>query len=210
MKSIVLLFLTIICLLPTPSAAQAYLVPNIPTAPAARTVYLTGEIDEGSALVLIRQLQELDAEAPGKTIDLHITSPGGSVYAGLAIYDAMQALSSPVKTICDGYCMSMGAFLLIVGNYREASENATVMVHQLSSGFNTAKLADLTNELAEAARLQNIMDDLLAQHSGLSKKKIQELESYDHYLSAKQAKQLGFIDNVLKPRPKLVKLRLNE
>lgn len=193
---LIALIITIIAFLSLPARAQDFQI-SLPIA-HERAIYLLGPIDDGVALGIINDLKKLNIESADDII-LYITSPGGSVYSGLAIYDAMQASEAKINTVCIAYCMSMGALILAAGDTREATERTTIMVHQLSGGAQ-GRLAEMVNEIAEAKRLQDIMNKILSEKTGLSIKQVIDMSSFDHYMTAEQAKEYGLIDIVRKSR----------
>lgn len=158
-------------------------------------VYIRGEISQNTAFSvdeLIRRLNDLGASE----IKVHITSPGGSVYAGLQIYDSMSSSNAKIRTICEGYCMSMAAFLLAAGDIREAYPSASIMFHQVASETH-GHIFEMKADIAEAERLQGVMDEITHKHTGLSLSAIQKMESYDHYMDPKEALSLGIIDKII-------------
>lgn len=155
-------------------------------------IYLRGEISDSTAVSIGEQIRSLNDRGVNEIV-LHITSPGGSVYAGLQIYDYMRLSHAPVRTSCEGYCMSMGAYLLSWGNVRQSDEHATIMFHQVGSS-EQGKINELVRALAETKRLQDVMNDITREHSGMSTNALNEMESYDNFMSAKQAKELNLID----------------
>lgn len=155
-------------------------------------IYLRGEISDSTAVSIGEQIRSLNDRGVNEIV-LHITSPGGSVYAGLQIYDYMRLSHAPVRTSCEGYCMSMGAYLLSWGSVRQSDENATIMFHQVGSS-EQGKLNELVRAVAETKRLQDVMNDITREHSGMSTNALNEMESYDNFMSAKQAKELNLID----------------
>lgn len=191
MRTIVLIILLISLLFTAPAYCQ-----NL-TPPTDRTIFLLGEINDASVQAVIDQLRTLDKASPGKEIELDITSPGGGVYAGLNLYDAIEGLSSPVNTVCVGMCASMAAVILASGHTRSATPHATIMFHQLALSVEPTKLTIAIDEIQEGIRLQKMIDAIISKHSGLSLNKVQELEAYDHYLSPIEAKKLGLIDHIL-------------
>lgn len=166
-----------------------------------RIIFLGTGIDENVANLVIAQMLFLESEDPKKDIYLYINSPGGSVYAGLAIYDTMQLIKPEVSTICVGMAMSMGAFLLAAGakGKRSALPNSRVMIHQPSSGFQ-GTAADIEISARETLRIREHLDELLAQNTGQSIEQINKDTERDYYLSAKEAKDYGIVDNVTERR----------
>jgi ATP-dependent Clp protease protease subunit len=187
-----------------PIMLLALLAPEAKSQPAPvllpRDVYVNGPIDDNLAALLHMQLKKLNEESHDE-ITMHITSGGGGVYSGLQIYDDMAESPSKIRTVCEGYCMSMAAVLLTGGDIREASENTTIMFHQVAFGIERAKLSEAIDTVNEGARLQDVMDSIIMEHSGLTKEQVQKLESYDHFMSGKEAKALNLVD-LVKPRKK--------
>lgn len=166
-----------------------------------RIIFLGTGIDENVANLVIAQMLFLESEDPKKDIYLYINSPGGSVYAGLAIYDTMQLIKPEVSTICVGMAMSMGAFLLAAGakGKRSALPNSRVMIHQPSSGFQ-GTAADIEISARETLRIREHLDELLANNTGQKLDKIHRDTERDFYLSAQEAKDYGLVDNVTERR----------
>ena len=170
-----------------------------------RGILLGTRIDDDLANVVIAQLLFLDAEDSRKDIMLYINSPGGSVSAGLAIYDTMQYLHCDVATICMGQAASMGSFLLASGarGKRYALPHARVMIHQPLAGFQ-GKATDIDIHAREILYARDTLNELLARHTGQPVDKIRGDTERDNFMSAAQAKDYGLIDEVLisaKPRP---------
>jgi len=166
-----------------------------------RIIFLGTGIDENVANLVIAQMLFLESEDPKKDIHLYINSPGGSVYAGLAIYDTMQLIKPDVATICVGMAMSMGAFLLAAGTpgKRSALPNSRVMIHQPSSGFQ-GTAADIEISARETLRIREHLDELLAKNTGQELDKIHTDTERDFYMSADEAKEYGLVDNVTERR----------
>lgn len=160
----------------------------------SRDIYLNGAIDDELAATVTQQIRTLNSQSH-EEITLHITSYGGSVYSGLQIYDAIQASQSPIKTICEGYCMSMGAIILQAGYTRESQPNATILVHGVSMGAK-GKIQECENELSEGKRLQALIDSILIFHTHKNAQEVQALEAYDHYMSPNEALSAGLIDRI--------------
>lgn len=167
-----------------------------------RIIILSEDVNELSASALIAQMLFLDAEDPGKEIRLYINSPGGSVYDGLAIYDTMRALKSPVATLCNGLAASMGAFLLAAGDagLRKAMPNARIMIHQVSSG-SRGTATDLEIHLKETLELKEKLSRIMHSHTNnkVSYETLYGMMERDKWLSAEQALELGLIDEIIKP-----------
>ena len=163
-----------------------------------RIIFLGTEIDDDVANIVIAQLLFLDADAQGKDIHLYINSPGGSVSAGLAMYDTMQFIASPVNTICVGFAASMACFLLATGarGKRAALPHARIMQHQPSSAAE-GTAADIELRAREILYTRAKMNELLAKHTGQPVERIERDFDRDRYMSAEEAKQYGIIDIVV-------------
>ena len=163
-----------------------------------RIIFLGTPIDENVANIIIAQLLFLQAEDPEKDIYVYINSPGGSVYAGLAIYDTMQYLTAPVNTMCMGMAASMGAVLLAAGEKgkRSALPNSRIMIHQPWGGVQGAA-ADISIQAKEILRLRDRINELLSMHTGQPLEKIQKDTDRDFFMSAQEAKDYGLIDEVV-------------
>ena len=163
-----------------------------------RIVFLGTPIDDDVANVVIAQLLFLESEDPDKDISLYINSPGGSVTAGLAIYDTMQYVKPPVSTICLGQAASMAAVLLSAGakGKRFAVPNARIMIHQLSGGF-SGQASDIEIQAREALRLKRTLDEILARHTGQPIERISKDTDRDYFMSPQEAKDYGLIDEVI-------------
>ena len=164
-----------------------------------RIVFLGTEVNDDVANVIIAQLLFLEADGPGKEIQLYINSPGGSVSSGFAIYDTMQHISSPVATTCVGMAASMGAFLLASGakGRRSALPHARIMMHQPWSGGAKGTAADIEIAAKEVVYLRGKMFELLARHTAQPLERIEREFDRDHYMSGQEARHFGLIDNVL-------------
>lgn len=163
-----------------------------------RIIFLGNAIDDYVANVVIAQLLFLEKDDPDKDIDFYIHSPGGSVSAGLAIYDTMQIIKCDVATICVGQAASMGAVLLAGGaqGKRYALKNARVMIHQVSGGAQ-GTVADMNVALAEANRYMDILMEILAQRTGKTPEQVRQDCDRDYFMSADQAHEYGIVDKVL-------------
>ena len=166
-----------------------------------RIIFLGTAIDENVANIIIAQLLFLESEDSKKDINLYINSPGGSVYAGLAIYDTMQYIQSKVVTTCVGMAMSMGAVILAGGakGSRFALPNSKVMIHQLSGGFQ-GPAADIEIQAKEALTLRKKLDEILAKHTGQPIKKVSVDTDRDYFMTADEAKKYGIIDKIIETR----------
>lgn len=163
-----------------------------------RIVFLSGEIDDSVADVVIAQLLFLESEDPDKDIFMYINSPGGSVSAGMAIYDTMQYIRPAVQTICVGMAASMASVLLAAGEKgkRFALPNSRVMIHQPLGGAQ-GQATEIEIHAREILRIREELNGILAKHTGQTKKKIAADTDRDHYLTAEEAKEYGLIDAVL-------------
>ncbi len=168
-----------------------------------RIIFLGTEIDDTVANLVIAQLLFLENEDPKKDISLYINSPGGSVYAGMAMYDTMQLIKPDVSTIVVGMAMSMGAVLLAAGakGKRYALPNAKVMIHQPSSGF-SGTTADIEISAQQALETRRSLDKLLADHTGQPVERINKDTDRDFYMGADAAKDYGIVDDILKKHDK--------
>jgi ATP-dependent Clp protease protease subunit len=166
-----------------------------------RIVFLGGQINDEVSNLITAQLLFLESEDPEREINMYINSPGGSVTAGLAIYDTMQFVKPPVSTLCVGQASSMGAVLLAAGSKgkRYALPHARIMIHQLSGGFE-GQAADIDIQAREALRLRDVLNLILAQHTGQNLKKLEKDTDRDNFLSAQQAVEYGLIDEVIQGR----------
>jgi ATP-dependent Clp protease protease subunit len=164
-----------------------------------RIILLGTPVDDDIANLIIAQLLFLQSDDPKKDIDLYINSPGGSVTAGLAIYDTMQALSCDVKTYCIGQAASMGAVLLAAGapKKRFALPNARIMIHQPWGGTQ-GTAADISIQAQEILRLRENLNNILATHTGQTVKKISQDTERDFFMSAAEAQKYGLVDGVVK------------
>ena len=163
-----------------------------------RIILLGTPIDDDVANLVIAQLLFLQAEDPKKDIDLYINSPGGSVTAGLAIYDTIQTVSCNVKTFCLGQCASMGAVLLAAGTpgKRFALPHSRIMIHQPWGGAE-GTAADIEIQSKEILRLRSMLNNILARHTGQTLKKIERDTGRDFFMSASEAATYGIVDSVI-------------
>jgi ATP-dependent Clp protease protease subunit len=166
-----------------------------------RIIFLGSGINEEVANVVVAQMLHLESDDPDKDINLYINSPGGSVYAGLAIYDTMQFIKPDVVTTCVGIAMSMGALILAGGSKgkRYALPNAKILIHQLSGGFQ-GPAADIEIHAKEALSLRKRLDEILAFHTGQSLEKVSQDTDRDYFMTAQEAKKYGLIDEVIEHR----------
>lgn len=167
-----------------------------------RIVFVTGEIDDTMANLVIAQLLFLESEDPDKDIHLYINSPGGSVSAGLAIYDTMQYIKPDVSTICMGMAASMASVLLAAGasGKRFALPYSRVMIHQPLGGVQ-GQASEIEITAREILRLRDEMNGILASHTGQTKEKIAQDTDRDNYMSSQEAKEYGLIDEVVSRKP---------
>lgn len=166
-----------------------------------RVVFLVGPVTDQSTNLVVAQLLFLESENPDKDISLYIDSPGGSVYAGLSIYDTMQFIKPDVSTICLGMAASMGAFLLAAGakGKRFALPNSRIMIHQPSGGTN-GTAADIEIQAKEILELRSRLNTILSEHTGQSIEKIAVDTERDNFMSSAQAVEYGIIDGVFRKR----------
>jgi ATP-dependent Clp protease protease subunit len=172
-----------------------------------RILFLGTEVNDDVANIIIAQLLFLEADAPGKEIQLYINSPGGSVPSGFAIYDTMQHITSPVATTCVGMAASMAAFLLASGapGRRSALPHARIMMHQPWGKGGQGTAADIEIVAREFIYLKGKMFDLMARHTGQPLEWIEREFDRDRYMSSEEAKRFGMIDNVVERRVDVVR-----
>jgi ATP-dependent Clp protease protease subunit len=166
-----------------------------------RVIFLNGPIDDGVSALVCAQLLFLEAENPKKQIDLYINSPGGVVSSGLAIYDTMQYIRSPVSTFCMGMAASMGSFLLMAGEpgKRIALPNARIMLHQPSGGFR-GQASDIERHAEDIIATKRKLNELYAKHCGRTYEEVETTLDRDHFMSAQTAKEWGIVDHVVTSR----------
>ena len=164
-----------------------------------RIVFLGAPINDDVANIIIAQLLFLEADNPERDIHLYINSPGGSVSAGLAIYDTMQFLTAPIRTICMGMAASMGAFLLAAGTAgkRMALPHARIMIHQPSQSGGGGTASDIEIQAKEILYLRAKMNELMAKHTGRPVEQIERDTDRDRFMSVEEAKEYGLIDSVI-------------
>jgi ATP-dependent Clp protease protease subunit len=164
-----------------------------------RIVFLGTPVSDDVANIIIAQLLFLQADNPERDINLYINSPGGSVSAGLAIYDTMQFLTAPIRTICMGMAASMGAFLLAAGTAgkRMALPHSRIMIHQPSQSGGGGTAADIEIQAKEILYLRAKMNELMAKHTGRPVEQIERDTDRDRFMSAEEAKEYGLIDSVI-------------
>ena len=177
-----------------------------------RIVFLGNPINDDVANVIIAQLLFLQADNPEKDIYLYINSPGGSVYAGLAIYDTIQFLSCPVNTYCMGIAASMGSFLLSAGTKgkRYALPNSRIMLHQPSMSFSQGTAADIEIQAKEILYLRERLNRIYAENTGQSVERINEDLDRDRFMSPDEAKEYGLIDTVITRKGDVVEVKHSE
>jgi len=166
-----------------------------------RVVFLVGEVDDHSANLIVAQMLFLESENPDKDIHFYINSPGGSVTAGMAIYDTMQFIKPNVSTLCVGQAASMGAFLLAAGEKgkRFCLPNSRVMIHQPMGGFR-GQASDIEIHAREILYLKQKLNQLLARHTGQQVETIERDTDRDNFLSAEDAVKYGLVDKMLEKR----------
>jgi len=166
-----------------------------------RVIFLVGPIHDAMANLVVAQLLFLESENPDKDIHLYINSPGGSVSAGMAMYDTMQFIKPDVSTLCTGLAASMGAFLLCAGakGKRFCLPNSRVMIHQPSGGF-SGQASDIEIHAKEVLYLKRKLNEMMAQHTGQPLEVIERDTDRDNFMSAEEALKYGMIDQVLKSR----------
>ena len=162
-----------------------------------RIIFLGTPIDDQIANLIIAQLIHLESEDPDKDISIYINSPGGSVYAGLAVYDTMQYIKPDVQTVCVGIAMSMGAVLLAGGTQgkRMALPNSKILIHQVSSGFQ-GQATDIEIQAREVINIKRRLEEILAFHTGQESEKVSKDMERDYFMTAQEAQEYGIIDLV--------------
>ena len=166
-----------------------------------RIIFLGTPIDDQIANLIVAQRIHLESEDPDKDISLYINCPGGSVYAGLAVYDTMQYIKPDVRTISVGIAMSMGALLLAGGaqDKRMALPNSKILIHQVSSGFQ-GQATDIEIQAREVINIKRRLEEILAYHSGQALDKVSKDMERDYFMTADEAKEYGIIDTVVVER----------
>ncbi len=166
-----------------------------------RIIFIGGPIDDDIANSVVAQMLFLEGDDPDKDINLYINSPGGSVSAGLAIYDTMQYIKCEVSTICVGLAASMGAFLLAAGakGKRKALPNAEIMIHQVSGGAQ-GQATDINIQAEQILKLKKRLNKILSERTGQSIERVTQDTERDNYMSAEEARAYGLIDEVFPPR----------
>lgn len=170
-----------------------------------RVIFLVGPVNDMSANLVVAQLLFLEAENPDKDISLYINSPGGSVTAGMSIYDTMQFIKADVSTLCIGQAASMGAFLLAAGakGKRFSLPNSRVMIHQPSGGFQ-GQSTDIEIHAKEILYLRARLNEILAHHTGKTAEEVDRDTERDNFMSAEQSVAYGMIDKVITSRTEVV------
>ncbi|XUU61943.1 ATP-dependent Clp protease proteolytic subunit [Erythrobacter sp. HA6-11] len=167
-----------------------------------RIVFVTGQVEDGMASLIVAQLLFLESENPSKPISMYINSPGGVVTAGMAIHDTMQYIKPRVSTVCIGQACSMGSFLMAAGEpgMRIALPQARIMVHQPSGGAR-GMASDIEIQAREILRLKETMHELYSKYTGQKVETIKDAMDRDTWLSAEEAKDFGLVDKVFETRP---------
>jgi ATP-dependent Clp protease protease subunit len=166
-----------------------------------RVIFIVGPIEDQMANLVVAQLLFLESENPDKDIHLYIKSPGGSVTAGMSIYDTMQFVKPDISTICLGQCASMGAFLLAAGaqGKRFCLPNSRVMIHQPLGGFQ-GQASDIAIHAQEILKIKGRLNELLAHHTGQPLERLEKDTDRDNFMDATDAKAYGLVDNILEKR----------
>ena len=167
-----------------------------------RVIFLVGQVEDYMANLIVAQLLFLESENPDKEISLYINSPGGSVTAGMAIYDTMQFIKPKVSTVCIGQAASMGALLLTAGatGSRFALPHARIMIHQPLGGYQ-GQATDIDIHAKEILRIKLELNEIMSKHSGQKLKTVEKDTERDNFMSAEEAKEYGLIDEVIEQRP---------
>ena len=166
-----------------------------------RVIFLNGPVEDGMSALICAQLLYLEAENPKKEIQMYINSPGGVVTSGLAIYDTMQYIKSPVVTLCMGMAASMGSFLLMAGakDQRIALPNSRIMVHQPSGGY-SGKASDIERHAEDIIKTKRRLNEIYAKHTGRTYDEVEEKLDRDTFMTAEEAKEWGLVDHVYETR----------
>ena len=167
-----------------------------------RVIFCVGQVEDYMANLIVAQLLFLESDNPDKDISLYINSPGGSVTAGMAIYDTMQFIKPNVNTVCTGQAASMGALLLTAGatGSRYSLPHARIMIHQPLGGFQ-GQATDIDIHAREILRIRHELNEIMAKHSGQELEKVAQDTERDNFMSAEEAKEYGLIDDVIEKRP---------
>jgi len=166
-----------------------------------RVIFMVGQVEDQMANLIVAQMLFLESENPDKDISLYINSPGGSVTAGMAIYDTMQFIKPDVSTLCIGQACSMGAFLLAGGakDKRFALPNARVMIHQPLGGYQ-GQASDIEIHAQEILKMRETLNRILAHHTGRKVKDVEKDTDRDYFMSAEEAAKYGIVDSVINSR----------
>ncbi|MDX5394385.1 MAG: ATP-dependent Clp protease proteolytic subunit [Pseudomonadota bacterium] len=166
-----------------------------------RIIFLNGPVEDGMSALICAQLLYLESENPKKEISMYINSPGGIVTSGLAIYDTMQYIKSPISTVCLGMAASMGSFLLMAGEkgQRISLPNARIMVHQPSGGY-SGKASDIQRHAEDIIKTKRRLNELYAKHTGQPVEVVEETLDRDFFMTAEEAKNWGLVDHVYERR----------
>ncbi|WP_328700057.1 ATP-dependent Clp endopeptidase proteolytic subunit ClpP [Alcanivorax sp. S71-1-4] len=166
-----------------------------------RVIFLVGQVEDHMANLIVAQMLFLESENPDKDIHLYINSPGGSVTAGMSIYDTMQFIKPSVSTMCIGQAASMGAFLLAAGEHgkRFALPNSRIMIHQPLGGFQ-GQASDIEIHAREILKIKSRLNELLSHHTGMDLERVERDTDRDNFMDAEAAKAYGLVDQVLTKR----------
>ena len=166
-----------------------------------RIIFLTGPVEDGMSSLICAQLLFLESENPKKEIAMYINSPGGVVTSGLAIYDTMQYIRSPVTTVCMGMAASMGSFLLTAGEagHRIALPNARIMVHQPSGGFR-GQASDIARHAEDILKTKRKLNEIYAKHTGRTVEEVEAALDRDNFMTSEEALAFGLVDHVYEKR----------
>ncbi len=166
-----------------------------------RIIFLGTPINDDIANLVVAQMIHLESEDPDKDISMYVNSPGGSVYAGLAVYDTMQFIKPDVQTICVGVAMSMGALLLAggAGGKRMALPNSKILIHQVSGGFQ-GQATDIEIHAKEIIDVRGRLDEIIAKHTGQSLERVSKDTERDYFMSAEEAVEYSIVDRILEQR----------
>jgi ATP-dependent Clp protease, protease subunit len=166
-----------------------------------RIIFLGTPIDDQIANLIVAQLIHLESEDPDKDISIYVNTPGGSVYAGMAIYDTMQFIKPDVSTICCGIAMSMGALLLAGGapGKRMALPNSKILIHQVSAGYQ-GQATDIEIHAREILDMRRRLDEIIGKHTGQPLERVSRDTERDYFMSAPEAREYGIIDQVIEHR----------
>jgi ATP-dependent Clp protease protease subunit len=166
-----------------------------------RIIFLGTPIDDEIANLVVAELLHLESEEPDQDISIYINSPGGSVYAGLTVYDAMQFVKPDIQTTCVGVALAMAALLLAAGTAgkRAALPNAKILIHQLSAGFE-GQAADIEIHAREIINVKRRLEDILAKHTGQPLERVSEDTERDYFMTPEEARDYGIIDRVIAHR----------